>query len=358
MGRRSPPKMPLQITTRRSGTPDFKFELLPLHSPLLGQSLLVSFPPLIDMLKFSGYPYLIRGVPSLRNPPPVGRARAGSLAASRRQCEISRSATLQASRPCIPARWQPARARHRRHDRAFTSARALTGDARTGMPPRVPGGAMCVQRFDDSLNSAIHITYRISLRSSSMREPRDPLLKVFFVFVFLALPLLPWRDGRQTGDTLVGWAASFALGPPPGRRPGKQRGSVRREFGSEIAGWRSPRVFRGNRWSRVGSSSNARAPISPLEGWQRRPPCWLLAARRSSDVPDRGHRGPPEAGFHHDASSPRSRRARSNLPVSGGFPRPDPALSTPSSRRRNQGAQSCRRLPHAFSIYLMLLLLL
>ena len=37
---------------------------------------------------------------------------------------------------------------------------------------------MCVQRFDDSLNSAIHITYRISLRSSSMPEPRDPSLKV------------------------------------------------------------------------------------------------------------------------------------------------------------------------------------
>ena len=33
---------------------DFKFELIPLHSPLLGESLLVSFPPLIDMLKFSG----------------------------------------------------------------------------------------------------------------------------------------------------------------------------------------------------------------------------------------------------------------------------------------------------------------
>src|SRR6185436_3096801 len=43
--------------------PDFKFELLPLHSPLLGQSLLVSFPPLIDMLKFSGSSYLIRGQP-------------------------------------------------------------------------------------------------------------------------------------------------------------------------------------------------------------------------------------------------------------------------------------------------------
>ena len=46
----------LQFTTRRG---DFKSELLPLHSPLLGQSLLVSFPPLIDMLKFSGYSYLI-----------------------------------------------------------------------------------------------------------------------------------------------------------------------------------------------------------------------------------------------------------------------------------------------------------
>lgn len=42
---------------------------------------------------------------------------------------------------------------------------------------------MCVQRFDDSRNSAIHITYRISLRSSSMREPRDPLLKVLKLFL-------------------------------------------------------------------------------------------------------------------------------------------------------------------------------
>src|SRR3978361_2587492 len=47
--------------------PDFKFELLPLPSPLLGQSLLVSFPPLIDMLKFSGYSYLIRGQPCVKD---------------------------------------------------------------------------------------------------------------------------------------------------------------------------------------------------------------------------------------------------------------------------------------------------
>ena len=46
---------------------------------------------------------------------------------------------------------------------------------------------MCVQRFDDSQLQAIHITYRISLRSSSMREPRDPLLTVVLVIILSAL---------------------------------------------------------------------------------------------------------------------------------------------------------------------------
>jgi hypothetical protein len=34
---------------------DFQSELFPLHSPLLRESLLVSFPPPSYMLKFSGY---------------------------------------------------------------------------------------------------------------------------------------------------------------------------------------------------------------------------------------------------------------------------------------------------------------
>jgi len=38
--------------------------------------------------------------------------------------------------------------------------------------------AICVRRFDDSLNSAIRTTYRSLLRSSSMRYPRYPLLRV------------------------------------------------------------------------------------------------------------------------------------------------------------------------------------
>ena len=37
---------------------------------------------------------------------------------------------------------------------------------------------MCVQNLDDSRGPAIRITYRISLRSSSLWEPRHPLLKV------------------------------------------------------------------------------------------------------------------------------------------------------------------------------------
>jgi hypothetical protein len=51
-------------------------------------------------------------------------------------------------------------------------------EAQTGVPKGDPLGAICVQEFDDSRNSAIHTTYRSSLRSSSLREPRYPLLKV------------------------------------------------------------------------------------------------------------------------------------------------------------------------------------
>ena len=57
-------------------------------------------------------------------------------------------------------------------------------DTQTNILSGIPKSAICVQRFDDSLRSAIHITYRISLRSSSLREPRYPLLKVVFYFVF------------------------------------------------------------------------------------------------------------------------------------------------------------------------------
>ncbi len=47
-----------------------------------------------------------------------------------------------------------------------------------GRAPGEAGSAICVQRLDDSLNSAIHTRYRSLLRSSSMHEPRGPPLEV------------------------------------------------------------------------------------------------------------------------------------------------------------------------------------
>ena len=167
------PKRPLQITTRTLKEPDFKFELMPLHSPLLGQSLLVSFPPLIDMLKFSGYPYLIRGQTFEKGFMDANvEGRDANCAALYHQYVGRQSLSGESFAGQTPNTKQCLR---------------VQNDARTGMPHGIPRGAMCVQRFDDSLNSAIHTTFRISLRSSSMPEPRDPLLKVVIIVYFLTL---------------------------------------------------------------------------------------------------------------------------------------------------------------------------
>ena len=55
---RCPLRNQTQTTIRQLKVADFHIELIPLHSPLLRESLLVSFPPLSNMFKFSGSPYL------------------------------------------------------------------------------------------------------------------------------------------------------------------------------------------------------------------------------------------------------------------------------------------------------------
>ena len=60
------------------------------------------------------------------------------------------------------------------------SVDGLLTPMRQACPREGPSGATCVQRLDGSRDSAIHTTYRISLRSSSMREPRYPLPRVIF----------------------------------------------------------------------------------------------------------------------------------------------------------------------------------
>ena len=66
------------------------------------------------------------------------------------------------------------------------SVDGLLTPMRQACPREGPSGATCVQRLDGSRDSAIHTTYRISLRSSSMREPRYPLPRVIFFSLALA----------------------------------------------------------------------------------------------------------------------------------------------------------------------------
>ena len=47
--------LPCDLASPDDNSEDFTSELLPLHSPLLRESWLVSFPPPSNMLKFSGY---------------------------------------------------------------------------------------------------------------------------------------------------------------------------------------------------------------------------------------------------------------------------------------------------------------
>lgn len=63
--------------------------------------------------------------------------------------------------------------------------------------------AICVQRFDGSRNSAIHTTYRISLRSSSLREPRYPLLRVVFGYNCQLLAIITSEFGLSVVSTGV-----------------------------------------------------------------------------------------------------------------------------------------------------------
>jgi len=68
----------------------------------------------------------------------------------------------------------------------------------------LPKSAICVQKFDDSLSSAIRITYRISLRSSSIPEPRHPLLRVvknLFEFTIFSPPPPHQRNSKSACES-------------------------------------------------------------------------------------------------------------------------------------------------------------
>ena len=79
-----------------------------------------------------------------------------------------------------------------------------------------PESAICVQSLDGSLNSAIRTTYRISLRSSSLREPRYPLLEV--VSVGRPPALLQGAHKRRCGSVRQVKRVCWLVGRPPERQ--------------------------------------------------------------------------------------------------------------------------------------------
>ena len=70
------------------------------------------------------------------------------------------------------------RSTHQRHRTAQLQLARGTKHTEPGVLTGDPESAECVQKSDDSRNSAIHNAYRISLRPSSVLEPRHPSLKV------------------------------------------------------------------------------------------------------------------------------------------------------------------------------------
>ena len=82
----------------------------------------------------------------------------------------------------------------RARDTTFLTGRPQQNGRSDRRAAGLTDGAICVQRLDDSLNSAIHTRYRSSRRSSSMHEPRGPPLKV----VFLLQLVLPYSSREVT----------------------------------------------------------------------------------------------------------------------------------------------------------------
>ena len=124
------------------------------------------------------------------------------------------------------------------------------------MPPAFTDGAICVQRLDDSLNSAIHTRYRSSRRSSSKHEPRGPPLEV------VCLPPTHHPD-RYRARTLPRKRARLPHDPTEERR-----GEHAARWGGRGAGGTGPARPGGSRL--LPASSSRRPP--PRRAQNRRLP--------------------------------------------------------------------------------------
>ena len=149
------------------------------------------------MLKFSGSSYLIWDQGSEQCSMVLLKAPNGMelhpLSSTKKRLSITHSITFPSETGQLPSQHYISSQSDRQDSFPITKRDWELIDTQTGMLSGIPKSAICVQRFDDSLNSAIHITYRISLRSSSLREPRDPLSKVVsYLYKKIKTQLITW----------------------------------------------------------------------------------------------------------------------------------------------------------------------
>ena len=145
--------------------------LIPLHSPLLGESLLVSFPSLNNMLKFSECSRLIWGQNLSCDTHTHSAHRIINI-----ERHLASSAIVeyefQSERVTI-ANYTLNYANNKRFDR-------FNSDPQTGVEWRQASLCNLRSEYRCSMCPAIHTISRILLRPSSTYEPSDPPLKFLF----------------------------------------------------------------------------------------------------------------------------------------------------------------------------------
>ena len=172
-------------------------------------------------------------------------------------------------------------------------------------------GAICVQRLDDSLNSAIHTRYRSSRRSSSMHEPRGPPLEVILFFKVLSYntgnaTFTHPKTGEKSGPQKSGpWNGQRRHSPREGAREGPppRRGEVQRRIPSLMDSSR-PQPGPGQ-------------PLLPLRAKPGRPHRLHTEPRRPSSSARRGTGARVRAPIGNDpsAGSPTETLLRLLLPL-------------------------------------------
>ncbi|KAH9763736.1 hypothetical protein KPL70_001268 [Citrus sinensis] len=170
------------------------------------------------------------------------------------------------------------------------SAHGRPISARTPGPPPWFGGLMawgatCVQRLDGSRDSAIHTKYRISLRSSSMREPRYPLPRV----------VLDTCERRRCTPrrTVSGAPGACSLVRFPWRSP--RRGFVVSPAGSGMSPL-SPRRGAGRRSARCG---RAPPPAADDINWFAGPSAGQVSTMILPQAANRPRRRDPNTSPDH-----------------------------------------------------------